>query len=75
MSKQSKQISPESRGDVATEIPAADAVGVTVVNPEEVCQLAYSYWQARGCPDSSPEEDWFRAERELNGRKAVSAAQ
>ena len=30
-----------------------------------VAQLAYSYWEARGCQGGSPEEDWLRAEREL----------
>jgi Protein of unknown function (DUF2934) len=32
---------------------------------EQIAQLAYSYWQARGCPDGSAEEDWFRAEADL----------
>jgi len=32
---------------------------------ERVARLAYSYWEARGCPIGSPEEDWFRAEHEL----------
>jgi hypothetical protein len=36
----------------------------------EIALLAYSYWEARGMPDGSPEEDWFRAERELGGRLA-----
>jgi hypothetical protein len=35
--------------------------------------LAYSYWRARGCPDGSREENWFRAVRELS-RPAISAA-
>ena len=30
---------------------------------ERIAQLAYSYWQERGCPQGSPEEDWFRAEQ------------
>jgi len=34
---------------------------------DEVRRLAYEYWLARGCPDSSPEEDWFRAEQALLG--------
>lgn len=29
---------------------------------------AYEFWQERGCPIGSDEEDWFRAERELQGR-------
>ena len=32
---------------------------------EKTARLAYSYWQERGCPMGSPEDDWFRAEREL----------
>ena len=38
-------------------------------NQQEVAGLAYEFWQARGCPDGSPEEDWFRAERELQSRR------
>ncbi len=30
-----------------------------------IAELAYRYWEARGRPWGSPEEDWFRAEREL----------
>jgi hypothetical protein len=28
-------------------------------------RLAYLFWQQRGSPLGSPEEDWFRAERQL----------
>ncbi len=28
-------------------------------------RLAYIYWCERGCPDGSPEEDWYRAEGTL----------
>lgn len=37
-------------------------------NYEEVKRLAHEYWQARGCPEGSPEEDWFRAEMIINGK-------
>ena len=40
------------------------------IGSQEIAELAYKYWQARGCPDGSPEEDWFRAERELSAKKA-----
>jgi len=33
-------------------------------SPEEIARMAYSYWDARGRQGGSPEEDWFRAERE-----------
>ena len=32
---------------------------------EDIADLAYSYWEARGNRGGSPWEDWFRAEREL----------
>lgn len=41
--------------------------GFEEAGPTEVAQLAHTLWQARGCPDGSPEEDWFRAEQTLKG--------
>lgn len=38
------------------------------VDPVEVARLAYAYWEARGCPAGSAEEDWLRAERELRSQ-------
>jgi hypothetical protein len=37
---------------------------------EEIARLAYSYWEGRGCQGGSPEEDWYRAEREWDERFA-----
>lgn len=39
----------------------------------QIARLAYSYWQARGCPEGSPEEDWLRAEVELGKPVAGTA--
>ena len=36
---------------------------------EEIARLAYSYWEARGGEGGSQEDDWFRAERELQASK------
>jgi hypothetical protein len=33
---------------------------------ETIAKLAYQLWLERGCPDGSPEEDWFRAEQVLD---------
>jgi hypothetical protein len=38
------------------------------VSTADIARLAYSLWEARGCPGGSPEEDWFRAEQELLGK-------
>jgi hypothetical protein len=32
----------------------------------EIAVRAYELWKERGCPDGSPEFDWFRAEQELS---------
>ena len=32
---------------------------------ETIARLAYQYWEARGCPSGSPDEDWRRAENDL----------
>ena len=37
------------------------------VNTEKIAALAYELWQGRGCPEGTPEEDWFRAEQEIAG--------
>jgi hypothetical protein len=42
--------------------------------PEEIARLAYHYWKQRGCPDGTPEEDWFRAEEEIERRRAAAVA-
>ena len=36
---------------------------------EDIARLAYSLWEARGGQDGSPEQDWFRAEQELIGKR------
>jgi hypothetical protein len=45
------------------------AAGFTVGEREEIERLAYSYWEERGCPGDSPDEDWFRAEAEVRSRR------
>jgi hypothetical protein len=37
---------------------------------EHIPTLARALWQARGCPEGSAEEDWFRAERALKSQPA-----
>ena len=44
------------------ETPTAAPISIT---REAIAQLAYSYWEARGRQDGSPDQDWLRAEQEL----------
>lgn len=34
----------------------------------EISALARQLWIDRGCPEGSPEEDWYRAEEQLHSR-------
>ena len=40
-------------------------------NQESVTLLAHYYWILRGCPEGSPEVDWFLAEQTID-REAVA---
>ena len=46
--------------------PIAEPI-ISIAAPayEQIASLAYQHWQERGRPDGSPEEDWLRAEAEL----------
>jgi hypothetical protein len=43
--------------------------GFATFGHEEIAERAYALWQARGCPEGSPEEDWLNAAQELRGRR------
>jgi hypothetical protein len=47
------------------EPPAVPAESSITPTFEEIAQLAYCYWEARGYQGGSPEHDWLRAESEL----------
>ncbi len=42
---------------------------------EEIAALARELWHARGCPEGSPEEDWYEAERQLARPSMTSVPQ
>jgi hypothetical protein len=41
---------------------------VQEADERKVAALAYDMWRARGCPEGSPEQDWFQAQEELRSR-------
>jgi hypothetical protein len=54
----------------ATSAPAglAESGPSEARNPTDsssIAALAYLLWHARGCPDGSPETDWFQAEETI----------
>ena len=42
--------------------------GVQSFGHDDIAVLAYQLWQARGCPEGSSHEDWFRAAEQLRSR-------
>jgi hypothetical protein len=42
--------------------------GIAAFGHKEIAALAYELWEARGCPDGSPEEDWSHAVEQLRSR-------
>ena len=57
----------DEAGQIPAEIMEVDDA-VSAPTDEEISELAYSYWEARGGRGGSPWEDWFRAEEELKRR-------
>jgi hypothetical protein len=55
---------------------ATDVVIETAtLDQEAIAGLAYSYWEARGCHNDSPDADWLRAEAELRNGPAPAATE
>lgn len=49
-------------------VETAAFVAEYALSHDEIARLAYSMWQARGCQNGNPEEDWRQAEEELRRR-------
>jgi hypothetical protein len=45
------------------------APGSGEISRDRVAERAYFHWLERGCPEGSPQEDWLRAEQELQSRE------
>jgi hypothetical protein len=55
---QQTEIESEERTDAAP-------LGQDQPGLHEISAMAHQLWLQRGCPEGSPDEDWFRAEEEL----------
>lgn len=45
--------------------------GLNGLDHEDVAVLAYELWTDRGCPQGSPDDDWFHAIQVLRGDNAA----
>ena len=52
--------------------PASTEPAVTENANEVIAQMAYSFWEARGCQAGAEIDDWVRAEHEYRQRVATS---
>ena len=64
----------EDKRKTSRSIQREDAEPEPIIEPavdqEAIARLAYSFWEGRGGPEGTSEEDWFKAEAELrNGKK------
>ena len=62
---------PDPARSAPEQKPSATANGEPT--QEEISVRAYQCWQERGCPEGSPEADWYKAEQEF--RTNVSSGQ
>ena len=53
----------------------ANEKGSSSMDPKRTALLAYEFWRARGCPEGSPDEDWFLAEEQLRHQLKFSHQQ
>lgn len=64
------QPAPDTNEHLETSIEAPDQ-GVRQIDEQSrhqmIAEIAFSLWKKRGCPHGSPEEDWYQAERLVNG--------
>jgi hypothetical protein len=37
---------------------------------QAIAELAYHFWEERGCPEGSPEDDWYKAELIIDREQA-----
>ena len=62
-----KTAAPAAQSPAALENKGSSPATTSRRSPEEIARRAYALWQQRGAPHGSPQEDWLRAERELEG--------
>jgi hypothetical protein len=80
--KTAKATAPRRKATPKTKV--ADSPNVSIANLSDaietqqqidartIAELAYQSWLERGCPMGSPQEDWYRAERELIAKVATA---
>lgn len=53
---------------------ASNGHHVETFGHEDIAALARELWEARGCPEGSPDEDWFNAVKQLRSRNLADVS-
>ena len=72
--EQSRQSAEHLHGAHPQAQGATTGHGIPAFGHAEIAALANELWHARGCPEGSPEEDWFEAARQLRSRALSSVS-
>jgi hypothetical protein len=78
--KAAKTVTPRRKSAPKTVVAGNDSIvnlvdaveSPSVLDGRAIEERAYQSWLERGCPMGSPQEDWYRAERELIARFATA---
>jgi hypothetical protein len=63
--------------DIPDESEAIASNSANAIAEDAISKRAYQLWVGRGCPEGSPEQDWYQAESELRsngGHPAVKSS-
>ena len=72
LSRRALEYSQQAYGHTGqTHRKAVNEHGIATFGHEDIAVLAHALWQARGCPEGSPDEDWFQAAQDLRARAEV----
>ena len=64
--RKTERMVSQDRNDRRVAVPStANEREVSAPLEEHIALLAYSYWESRGCPIGSPDEDWLQAEHDI----------
>jgi len=73
MAEQGVRVDMVTDSSVGTPDESSPIVNNVDADTRQIAAIAYQFWLDRGCPDGSPDEDWFKAELEFPGKPGLEA--
>jgi hypothetical protein len=72
ISKRESSAKAKSRNSDSSLTALEEELSPSISIQEKVALLAYSYWEKRGRQGGFPEDDWYRAEKEVLDQLGLS---